>query len=474
MSDINIIFDVPRQRRAIDPESTMIIVGLADDGPVMRPEYIDTLLKARTIFGNGSLAKAWYVAKQAGALNIYLMRLNGSPAYAYLSYGTMVDDEYTIKHAIRLEHKYGGSQYNQKVSATISPDDDGDANTIKLTNEDGTVRTYMVYKNNTIAGLCRNINIDCELGLSDFRAFVVAEPTLPTSLLFSGTFIVDNGIDTDEQIAIRQLLSNAYENQLADFPAKIIVLDCVYYGGENNYVSDLCNFCYTRNTVGYPTIGIMSARPKEDDETVDDYVASIVNSGHSSNLMRYDIDAGAFIFAVAGELTVYDGFNILTSSFAPAIGALLTCTSSKYSLANKCLANRGRLKYKFTKEQIAALNSVGVNVAKDSIRKNIVLDSAWSLATNNFRTIMYLLVAQKIAQSVMDELDEYIGVPESVFNRNSAEGKLSNLFNTLVLDQYAKEISYLTKYEVDSYQRVIDITFVPIGDIRKITVTVTI
>ncbi len=471
---IHIVFSSPKISYDIVPSNTVLIIGYASDGPVWEPTYINSYEVASSTFGSCDLSEAWYVASEVGAVDIYLMRVNGCASWYQVPYRTQPDIiDSPTDVAFTLYSKNAGVKYNDAISFSVTVAS-GLADKLIIKNINNTNRTYDLTIYPTLGHLCEAINDDSKIGLVDVCAILnddLSSASIHTSSLASQPFtMLSNGRDYDSETLAQSLLEG-YEDMIFNFPAEVIVLSGAYYAGNENYIKDLASFCYKRNETGMSTIGIVSARPKTDIETVEEYVNSLITSEHKNDLTENDGDSGRFVSVIVGEANIYDGTSTFKTTLAPAIGGLCTLLPSSNSVMNKRLCS-GELLYSFSQKEINALTNVGLNPVRNSIRNGPVVNSALTLDKDKsiYKSLTYVRISQKISNDVQEVLSNFIGSIDTGFNSSYIVQKVTTVMSNLVTNNYVREFSINITESTD--EKIITITAVPIGEIKSITVTV--
>lgn len=469
MSNIHILFEAPRTTKAINPSNSIVIIGFCNQGPAWKPVYVDKYDRGVSIFGNCGLMKSWLSAKLVNPnCDVYIMRANGM--HAVTSILTKIDltpsADTTDRDAFYLQARNAGTAYNGVAAAVIYGDSAGVPSIMRLFNTDDTYRDYDLKKISTVNKLCEMINSDAELGLVEYETVNHTLTPISCSSLVPMSYTMILGSDDNPGTTITE---DAYRMSLNDYPIGHIVVDGFYYGVDDDYVRALAEFCYERNITGIPTLGFMPVRPKADDETIADYVVELCGYEHS--ILSGIDDMGAYVISAVGELNIYSNHVSITTSCASAAAALCTLYNTTSSIANKKVY--GSPTIKFSSDEILALRRAGINPIRESVRKGTVFDSAVTLAesTSSYSQLINTRIAQKVVESVVSILQDSIGGVDSDINDSVLDSSVNTALSNLIDAGYIRDYKYWIT-NTDIGEKTVMIEFVPVSDIRSVTVTV--
>lgn len=442
----------------------MVIIGYADDGPVWKPVYIDTYEKAKSIFGTGDLSRAFMTAYLAGGMDIYLMRINGS----YPKGNVMVIIDNKVTAGLAIQSKSAGAKYNNNISLEVITSD-GVPTQVIITNFDGSTVTYNLENYPTLSQLSEAINFDAEVGLVDLTTNPTSLIPYSTNVLSPGKCYVTGGTDDSVFDNIETLLIES----LGGYNIGVLTTSGIYYGDDTNYIENIAKYCYEMNKLGSPTLAVISIPPKDGNEVVENYLTDLIDNLPAYIFEINGEDAGAYIIVTAGEVELNDGSDSYVTPVGVAMGALLTRLQWKFSTTNKRLFDYGNVVYSFTNEQLKSLKGMNINPIRPSIRNNIVFDSALTKADSELlKSITNIRIGQRVIKDLTSKLDNFIGGIDTGYNSLMVEQCVLNTLSDLVYSNYIRDFTYRITDHME--ERVIEIEIVPINEIMKLSLSITL
>lgn len=549
MSKFHIFFETP-EMVTDDDKNSLLLLGIADDGPVYQMYKIHSYEELKKTFGNSSMEEAYISLPYIDSYSVYAMRVNGSSAFA-----DVIPDVLTI-------HSYkAGSQYNSRLAVAIKN------GKLQLLDNNKVVVEYDLSNYLTISQLTEKINQDCSYRLHDFVAINRSMNAIPVERLGMSNIIkLENGYDyeytsnsvfhthiiniesTENVITItfnnfikessvkkelfgyngianiqnvthsgdsiiielddfidqkdvleikdglrddfanflppyrleyqegwheckslKELYKEAYNDYLYNVNIKTIAVTGIYYGNSVDYISDLAQYCYRMNQMGYPLMGVMSAYRKGE-ESLENYVTNLQYMRHNLTID----EAGAYVNVIAGEGYIREQACTLEG----ALAGLLCFYDNNESITNKELFE-GRLSYDFREFSIKNMKyldrlvAANINCPYISVGRGICLYFATTMAENSFRYTKYARIAQEIVARVSRATSIEVGENISSISVLSIDNITLNTLRQMVTEEYMQSFEY-TIEEHNLSDLLINISFVPVGDIENLTVSVII
>lgn len=448
---------------------------------------------------NSPLYKAYKQAKDAGAFDIYLFRLNGTPAmYRFYSDSTPPFDEGS--RLLEISAISGGSIYNNatlenniKVElVTIS-----NQSSLKITSS-STVRTYSLSKYDTLGLLVNAINFDADNKLIDVQAQTNTPWTPSNALTTSGLdFTQGSNEDSLTPDQLYEKLDICY-SVLEAFPVSLILPIEAYFdtklqsnldidGNEidvqKNFVMQLARFCRNKEQAGSGAIGIMQVKPFDvtNTDTIQTSINNLLINTHTKWILEdYGLideemsDLGKYLVVVTAEATFEPGTSEETvGSCGAAFAGLVSSLSPHISPTNKGLYISGSPLYNLTNTQISQLSSKNFVTVYESIRRGLVPSGVKTMTTleTNYSSLSNVRVGQQITRIISEAIDQDFGeeyTPNSIERgRSSIDDALNALVEQRVIANYRVSI-------VLEDAPVVAVEFVPVGEINSITVSITL
>lgn len=570
---VHITFNTPYLQETIDTGNSIILIGIANNGPPHQAVLINSYDHLISVYGEGSSFISTYKAILGPELsNIYAIRINGSRAIATINY-TRAGQELP---GIYVYSNNAGSKYNDVLYAKVTTD------ALQLISEDSTVSYNL---EGSLDKLCENINFDCRLGLHNFlvarttsagidastlvareepyplqrgQDFILSteideqdwdstdtymdtitwEPSVLTISLESSrdikyitdlriTYTGDNtatcAIDTEslnllnitlEKVPVEGdlifldgivdannryitpmtivyqgtawskcasipcLLRETYNKHLFDLPFKIVTLSGIHYGNSVDYAKDLAAYCFQRNKEGAQCLGVISAAPIGV-EKISDYVTrlNVYSQLYKQFYLDGIDDTGAYISIIAGEILIDEQPCTLEGAYSQ----LLNYYDAKYSITNKKL-NTGTLVYELNAYSMRACKYPellerygGITSAVQTINRGICVFNGvtHALSPTFYSSLRNTRIAQTIVSKITALSEEEIGESSSSKRLISFNDKIDETLSTMVNEAYLRNYSY-TIHETNLYDLIVEVNFVPVGDISSLYATVTI
>lgn len=472
---ISIVFEPYKVVTKYDQSHCMMIMASDTDGPVRKPVLLDNIGFAINTFGDGNIVNAYKSAKALalGTTHVYGYRKNGRPAR------TIILDT-NGNRALVLYHINGGAKYNNKIAAVVNN------TTLKLYNYDNTLeRTYTFTNFADLSSLAIAINYDCgQCGVS-YTCELLGEATAAVSLA-PNTYTLYYGDDTLDDDGEDPAWDSHY--MLNEYPCGVYALADVYYGNTDTTtlgaIIEFAKLVYNRNVAGDPCVGVIGARPIGDNETIDDYVSDLSTFASNHGLSGLFVDnnmndMGSYIVVVAGAGTVEDEMSTSDLNIASGVASVLLATDYNQSICTMPFAKISKNIYAFTNEHELTLNNAGINILKGSIRRNVVMGTQWTMYTSSniysdvsFKSLLSVRIGQKIVKDVVAQCSDFHGEMLTLITLSALKSKVAYTLNTLQTSGYVLQYAYtVTQIDDEIY---IDISYVPVSDIRTVSLTVRI
>lgn len=557
------MFSTP-QPEIDDTKASVLLAGVATDGPTNQVCKIRSYSELTTTFGSSTMEGAYLSLPNPETYNVYGIRVNGTHACA-----DVLTDVLTI-------YSYNaGAKYNYKLSCRII------AGVLTLQDDiNSKVNTYTLNKFSTINKLCEKINKDCMANIHNFVAVdkslnntsidqltTVNQPIsltggydyeyldnvsdsqalFPTYItnieyankvitltfnnplkaidasLFSYTgwakismvenesstitITLDNNAYSGDVLEIqdglrdssanylpsyrleyqegwheckslKQLFKTTYEDYLYNTEAKIIAVTGIYYGNSVDYISDLVDFCYKQNKMGYPMMGVISAY-KKGTQDIEQYVTKLEYEATQHDFNYDNQDAGAYVNVIAGEAQVSNYGIQMTVTLEGMLAGLLSLVDKKTNITNQVISD-GSLLYDFKEFSIRKrgylnrLTKANINCPYVSIGRGVCLYTATTMAKNVFRNTKYTRVGQEIVTRIVKATSTDIGENLTAVSSLSLDTKIKEVLEAMVAEQYIQSSYDYTIGTYDLYDAIVNINFIPLGDIENLFVCVVV
>lgn len=508
------------------PDTTVVIVGTASNGPSGVPYIITSDKNIYELLGETPLAKAYAQTLASGVSNIILYRTNGTHSTATLAYR---DEDNNLTDVLRFKSVSANDLYN-------SISDDGEVNQIKVsvngtalivTNSDGSRRTYVLKDYPSASSLADALNIDAAYGLLDFDTEALI-PSFQTfrftedsafEAMFSGadtesSLIIDRQNATDVTATVAELKArlktalfggdvddqaSATPNShlgLLDYGA-ITVAD-LYHEDDPELVTILGTFCQNKSLVsGLGCIAAIGTTPvyNPTDAKLADKASRLYSL---SPMLKYlspgglgeagaetELLAGAviplnYVQIVVGDVSLRTNAIMSPEPFSVVFSYLATLMSLPYysNVTNKRITGITDLSYEFSKEVIDNLAANGYISIVSSIRKGFVPYSAVTAVGTKSKSSMkkphYVRISQEIGRILNEKLDDIVGTTRGRASLTLVDGRIKDIMQNLVDSNAIR--GYSVACEFLNYNTVLRVTigFTPYSDVEVITSTTTL
>lgn len=484
-----------------NPGRTVLLMGKSKSGPINSPVYIKNMKEAEAIFGDkeyGDLVRAFDHASRNSDITIYLMRVTGE--YARGSLLGIVDN--TEQPVVKFRSIYGGDDFNY-ISYRVQD----------VTVNDGSVQTALVFENPnginvayplsefaTLQELVTAINVATRQG-EGLLVASTAYPQLSTDTLLTlndeSRLLIggSDGLDVTKD-ELYMALDVSYEI-LEGFEVDIVhpvsarfndTYPGYFYGKDASYGQavygdyadgdflklidtendnrpvtfheQLITFCRRQEQSGIMTHGIiglrrisnMKALSREGSYLIQllDTTAFRTRYGLVDQIFGQIYDKGHYVTVFGSEFTFDEGTEneyiengaALYAGFVAAIPAGTTTT-------NQSLPEGITLRHEFSGSEIRELAVMGVTVARNSVRKGLVIANGVTAALfeSELHFIGNVRMVQHALNAVNAAVDDLIGEPfsQTVIGKE-LHRRLTNVINHLKTQGILKDASFQVEF----------------------------
>ena len=455
---------------------SVLIIGLAADGPGNDPRRPLTLAQAELLYGvptqDLSLVLAWQEAIDAGCEDVRLLRLPGVVA------------QVSLDSKLLAKGLYSGTKYNGTEvvvgSKTISIGDDLEYDLEKLS-EDATPTEV----SKTLDELIKEVNEDPENTLVRLELEGITEGSADATTVATGTYTLTGG--TDQPANLKTALDNVYE-LLVDYQVDMVVPICVFADdGENNYALDLATLCSKMSLHNRLTIGFISTSMLEDTSLtgIATYYASInalVNT-YEATIEGKFVDVGRFIGVCVGDVQFRDrtsadlGFYMAPAAVGTA--ALTSTLPGQSAITNKTIPGVRGIGYQFSMIQLNELSGKGFITYRPRTGRGVVVvdGPTASIRTSDYNRISTVRIVGDITAALVAVSEPFIGEGMNVVQRNALHTAVKNVLdNAQEQGSIQQYIFTLQSTPMEAVQGIINILLevVPAFELRKIRTVITL
>ncbi len=452
----------------------IVLLGSAIKGPLYEVVSPKSLSEAIDVFGipstDASLVLGFERALDAGCQDVKLMVLNlGTQAQA-----TLVDsldaDLAVVKSKGRGPHLNGviikveddkliitGENMEGELSFDLKEDD------AFITLEDFATA---VNESNDL------IEIEVETGKEEATTDELG--TGDIGELAGGSFTFDVA-------QLKQELDKAY-NILVDMEIDFVVpIDGRVTESDKTVAQQLADFCAKASQNNRLTLGVISAREKDDEETLAEYKTALmqIDNAYEYTIGQTVVDAGKFIHISIGQSDFKSGSVDYDDVNAVSFAGLVSSLPAKSSPTNKRVQGAKKSLYTFSASQLNDLTGKKFITFRSKPGRGIVVTDGVNCAKDDSvfgRTTTIRIVASAI-KAVKDASDPFIGEPSNIVQRNSLNTAIKYGLDTLMELGYIQNFSFnirSTPTEMAKGIFNVDLEIVPVFELRKIKTTVTL
>ena len=477
-----------------NPEHTLVIVGTALDGPTHTP-FVLSIDDPVEVLGSCPLSDAYIAAKDAGAGDIILYRINGEHAEATVRAIMNENESYEV---LKLRMVSAGEIYND-ANVTLYP-----THLYFHETEYRAERAYFFDRFTSLYDLVYKINQDAEFGLIECTAEII-NPTFDIqsfNLIGSATAVdFAGGISDDQMIfdrsafqpstnitaPIREELKKAlfgpFEEDYAQLASNsplavmdfgVILLADLLHTDDPEYSKLLAQFCQIKSVdYGQSCIGVIGAHVLTDtsDESVDAMKETLLSASEVEAYQEYR----AYLQVIVGQTRDYINVKQLPAAYAYA-GAQ---ASYPYHImmTNKQISGIRALEYKLTKEDVDSLTANGYTCIVASIRRGNVAYSATTYvrdAKSIFRKPHCIRISHNVSKSLSENLDYLIGNIADPITRKEVVDRVNEHMSEFVTKGIIA--SYTAQCQFLDYNRElkVDVDIQPFSEIRTVNTGVTL
>lgn len=498
---------------------TILLLGTAEDGPVMMPTAISSPTQFEAVFGDvtkGDLGQAFLeVYRSNKNLDIHLMRISGSQSTAefYSSNGVVMT----------ARSKYGGEKYNYiSISFENSSFQGTPRNAMIVTTADSSKRpqnkmVYYLDQYEYINDLIQAVNTDARRGVVPIT-FSTGSPFSTIQDLWDvseGSLTWFEGGTTglgltknDRYLALEDaysLLEGYYIDIIVPVEAFFDdshpvafygqgVYGTSYYASKRDYLSltdsedrdqivsfhkQLITFCSTQQSFGIFTHGVIGIHPVEDPLLLERYPYSFIQKlvqvtafkdrrGLSTTQSGQTVDYGNYISVVAGEFIYKAGTDEeYFNNFYLVYAAMLAGIFTDISTTNRPVPITDvTLRYELSSEEIRELADIGVVTFRNSVRKGIVVCNGVTAALSE--SDMHYVSNVRMVQLTMSLIDqvtqELVGLDlPAVVMSKELDRVVGELLKYLASSSVGilKGYSFSTSWNQDTQQGNVDLKLMP-------------
>jgi hypothetical protein len=483
----------------IAPETTVVLVGTALDGPANVPFQLYENVDPYVALGFSPLAHAYSAARRAGASRVVAYRINGIHSVA-----TVKDENGNELFSLKT---VSAADYYDDIHVVLYPDH------LTVVNTDGaTSRSYWFDKYPTVDDLVYGLNRDAYYGLIEFNAELINQyapmmnaVSTETNVVFTdgddeANFVFErdpsslsyaNPTDLNADggslmISLKAKLANALFGEdpdnvagrlpygdLASMQYGIIVLVDMFHDDDAEITEMLGSFCMNKTLeMEVGCIGVIGTRNLYADDDVHQRALDLVSLTES----LADTEAYKYVQVIVGH-TTYPESNGESVSCAYAFGAIQAMLPYNTMMSNKAIYGIRNLNFALSKEDVALLSGNGYTCIVPSIRRGFVpfYSNSYSkdstAATSRPHNVR---ISQHISSAIANEVDSLIGSEYTILSvKNAIDGAkslLSDLQTANVIKNYGIDYS-LTD---NNTSLTIEVSFTPISEITAISSVTTL
>lgn len=492
MSSTQDMFQIVSQV-SIAPESTVVLVGTALDGPAFAPFTIYDNADPYKVLGFSPLAHAYNAAVRAGLSRIIVYRINGQHATA-----TVKDGSGNGLFSLR---SVSASDIYNDIHVMLYPDH------LFITNTDGSTRSYFFDKYPTVDDLVYGINRDCYYGLIEFNAEVINQYAPMKNAVSSETNIAFTDGDTEAHlIHQRDPSSLSYTGQRSGVPgiadattllkAKlqmalfgdnqddianripygdlamlgfgVITLVDMFHDDDAEFTEMLGSFCLNKTTnFESGCMGVIGTKNVYGTDDPHQRALDLVNLTTSLE----DKEAYKYVQVIVGH-TTFPETNGESVSCAYTFGAMQALLSYNTMMSNKQMYGLSKLNFQMTKEDVALLSANGYTCIVPSIRRGFVpyYSVSYSKDTASASGRPHnIRISQHITSAIEQQVDSLIGNAYTLTSIKNAIGGAQSILDDLRTNNVIKD--YGLSYSLSDRNTSLDIevSFTPISEVTSIS-----
>lgn len=493
MSTTQDMFQVINQV-SVAPESTLILVGTALDGPSFTPFTIYDSVDPLKVLGASPLAYAYNAAVRAGISRILVYRINGVHATA-----TVKDDSGNRLFSLR---SVSASDIYNDIHVMLYPDH------LYVEGTDGDTRSYFFDKYPTVDDLVYGINRDAYYGLIEFDAEVINQYAPMANAVGSETNVAFSDGDSESHliyqrdpssasytapsvsgipgiVGVSDLLKAKLQSalfgddqddianrtpygDLAILEYGVITLVDMFHDDDPEFTEMLGSFCLNKTTeLGSGCIGVIGTKNIYSTQDPHQRALDLVSLTASLD----DMEAYKYVQVIVGH-TTFPESNGDSVSCAYTFGAMQALLSYNTMMSNKQMYGIGKLNFLLTKEDVALLSSNGYTCIVPSIRRGFVpyYSVSYSKDTASASGRPHnIRISQHISSAIEKEVDSLIG---NVYTSTSIKNAIGGA--TSIMDDLQKQIvirDYDISYSLSDSNTSLDIevSFTPVSEVTSIS-----
>lgn len=498
-----------RAHNALIPESTLVLIGTALDGPSRIPFRINQNLDIHGILGDSPLSRALESASRSGSADIILYRLNGEHATCNVTH-TIVNAETGLEQKETILSLRSVSANNDVNDILISVD----GYTFTATDTQGITRTYSLGVYKTAAELAYAINRDAHYGLLEFEV-ISYEDHFPMNA-FMGEYqfmsVFQGGSSGIELIPNRSgeqdiqpvltnlkasLLSALFSDDVLDQEAHeintelglvdfgLICLVDMFHDDEGmDFAKILGNFCLSKTErLGQGCLGVIGTKPILDKTTelIENQITTLVRLSQEERMgqsvadsnpyLDKDVDYRSHIQIVVGDSLIATPFGYHMQSLAYAYAGLQAFTPIQNSLTNKKITGFDRLSHEFSKEHVDSLSANGYISIVSSIRKGFVTYKSFTYLakdTSYYNRPNVVRITHYVSRYLVESLRDIVGQNVTRLTKTVIEQRALDVTSRLLTPEIVK--SYSVKVEIASRSEVnVRLEILPYSEVSKIS-----
>jgi len=494
--------------QSVEPERTLLLISTATNGPARTPFRLREGAYPEDVLGDSPLYHAYDMARQAGATDIILYRLNGEHATQTLN-GMVYDmaEGIEIEKPILSLRSVSASEACNKIRFVLAE------NTMTVYDEVAEVqRVYRFDQHETAKRLVDAINLDAAHGLVAFEA-VVHEPTFRSlNLRELNTIVQLSGGQTEEHlieeralhieelnqrllIALYSELPYDQENyiinsELGMMSIGVVSVSCLYHDDGVNLSETMGRFCYQKSVdIGQGCMSVIGVSPIPN-PTIDLIRTKIdqlilmrraISFGGAISLQTPQVFEAeeatweSHVQVVLGDGIRYisNGNVIETVSLAPSYAGLQSSLPVQSSTTNKQIGGFGYLSYELDKEDVDNLLGNGYISIIRSVRKGFVpyAETTYVNKPNSIlRSAHAIRISHFASRRLAEMLDYSIGNRVTPMSRRDMMTTTSDLVARLLTTDLVKnyELGFVHSTERQGSMSV-QLEITPHSQVRAVT-----
>jgi hypothetical protein len=477
---------------SIAPESTLVLVGTALDGPAFTPFTLYENISPYDALGFSPLAHAYNAARRAGSTRIIAYRINGVHATAIVK-DVNGNELFSLK-SVSASNAYNG------IHVMLYPDH------LFITNTDGNTYSYFFDKYPTVNDLVYGINRDAYYGLLEFNAELINQYAPMMNAVNTQTNIIFTNGDTESNL-IRQrdpssasyawdmsgvqgvsdinvLLKNKLQlalfgedpddvvarlpyGDLAILNFGVIVLADIFHDDDAEFTEMLGSFCLNKtNDFEAGCVGVIGTNNVYGTGDVHQKALDLVSLTTSLT----DTEAYKYVHVIVGHTTFPESSESISCAYT--FGAMQVLLSYNTIMSNKQMYGIGKLNFQLDKEDVALLSSNGYTCIVPSIRRGFVPYYSTSYSKDKLSPTARphnIRISQHITSAISQEVDSLIGSEYTTLSVSTAIDKAKSILADMQTQSVIRDYDIAYSLSDSNTSLDIEVSFTPVSEVTAIS-----